>query len=378
MTPYLRALDPYQHPITTSWERPELAGIEVNAPHWYSGIKNERGCDLDTANRARNWKRQNKPVIVGEQGNSATKEELQIPGVGGVWDEKSALRMRVRNWTALFNEIAFIFWNTSYAKDGHSMNIWLGPLERQYVHAMQDLATRLDRDVRMTPVTLSEPGAVRGWALGSRERAGVYLHHYANHTYAVTNLTVTFEVPRSAQGCWYSPENAAILQRVAAPSGRQSFAVPPFTVDIALLITPDRPPDIDHDGLANDEDLDDDDDGVLDTADTFPLDPEEWADKDGDLIGDNQDADINADGLDDDKNHNGIPDFQEMDYDGDGVPKANVVPWDAFPLDPKEWRDTDGDGIGDNADTDKDGDGWTDEEERRVGTNPLDRLNFPR
>ena len=65
-------------------------------------------------------------------------------------------------------------------------------------------------------------------------------------------------------------------------------------------------------------------------------------------------------------------------FDGDGIPKANAVPWDAFPLDPKEWRDTDGDGIGDNADTDKDGDGWTDEEERRAGTDPLDRLSFPR
>jgi hypothetical protein len=53
------------------------------------------------------------------------------------------------------------------------------------------------------------------------------------------------------------------------------------------------------------------------------------------------------------------------------------VPWDAFPLDPKEWRDTDGDGIGDNADTDKDGDGWSDEEERGAGTDPLNRFTFP-
>ena len=31
-----------------------------------------------------------------------------------------------------------------------------------------------------------------------------------------------------------------------------------------------------------------------------------------------------------------------------------------FPLDPSEWFDTDGDGIGNNADTDDDGDGWSD------------------
>lgn len=377
MAPYLRSIDPYQHPITSSWERPELPGIELNAPHWYSGIRTDLSCDRDTADLARNWKRFGKPVIVGEQGNSASKEELQTPGIGGVWDIGSATRMRIRNWVALFNEISLVLWNTSYARDGHSMNIWLGPPERQYVHAMQDFAYRLDNEVRMTPVTLSDPGAVRAWALASQERAAVYLHHFANHTNAITNLTVTLDVPKATKGYWYSPENAAILRRIDAPRGRQAFDAPPFIVDLALLLTPDGAPDIDHDGQPNDLDPDNDNDRVPNTADAFPLDPNEWADKDGDLIGDNFDADIDADGRGDDKNRNGIPDQEEMDFDGDGIPKANAVPWDAFPLDPKEWRDTDGDGIGDNADTDKDGDGWSDEEERRAGTDPLNRLSFP-
>ncbi len=376
--PYLRSVDPYHHPIATSWERPELPGIEVNAPHWYSGIKDEFNCDQQTAHLAAGWKKFNKPVIVGEQGNSASKEELQTPGIGGVWDPKSALRMRLRNWSALFNEISFVFWNTSYAKDGHSMNIWLGPLERQYVKAMQDFAARLDRDVRMAPVHVSEHNVVRAYGLASTERAGVYLHHFADHQRAVTNLTVTLEVPKAAKGYWYSPENAAILRRIEVGAGRQTLPVPPFVVDLALLITPDGPPDVDHDGQPNDVDLDNDNDGVPDTKDAFPLDPDEWADQDGDGIGDNQDADIDADGVGDDRNKNGIPDFEELDFDGDGVKRANTGLWDAFPLNPKEWRDADGDGIGDNADTDKDGDGWSDEEEKKAGTDPLDKLSFPR
>jgi hypothetical protein len=36
---------------------------------------------------------------------------------------------------------------------------------------------------------------------------------------------------------------------------------------------------------------------------------------------------------------------------------------DAFPLDPTETTDTDGDGIGDNADTDDDNDGVPDSED---------------
>ena len=35
MIPYLKSIDPYHKPITTSWERPELEGIDINAPHWY-------------------------------------------------------------------------------------------------------------------------------------------------------------------------------------------------------------------------------------------------------------------------------------------------------------------------------------------------------
>jgi len=135
--------------------------------------------------------------------------------------------------------------------------------------------------------------------------------------------------------------------------------------------------DLDHDGLANNVDADDDNDGVVDKDDAFPLEPEEWADADHDLIGDNLDADTDGDGVADDRNHNGTPDCEELDFDGDGWARAKAVPWDAFPLDSREWRDTDGDGLGDNADTDDDGDGWSDAEEAKAGTDPLDRLSFP-
>ncbi|MFL2966691.1 MAG: ELWxxDGT repeat protein [Candidatus Thalassarchaeaceae archaeon] len=68
--------------------------------------------------------------------------------------------------------------------------------------------------------------------------------------------------------------------------------------------------------------------------DAFPLDPTEWLDTDGDGIGNEADPDDDGDGVD------------------DGM--------DAFPLDPTEWLDTDGDGIGNEADTDDDGDGVDD------------------
>ena len=62
--------------------------------------------------------------------------------------------------------------------------------------------------------------------------------------------------------------------------------------------------------------IDSDGDGTPDGLDAFPTNPTQWSDTDGDGYGDN----------------------------------ASGVNGDAFPDDPNEWMDSDGDGIGDNAD----------------------------
>lgn len=95
------------------------------------------------------------------------------------------------------------------------------------------------------------------------------------------------------------------------------------------------------------EDTDDDNDGVPDASDAFPLDAAESVDTDGDDIGDNSDncPDVaNADQLDTD--HDGIGDACDDDIDGDGVLNGD----DAFPLNAEATTDTDGDGKPDSID----------------------------
>lgn len=78
-----------------------------------------------------------------------------------------------------------------------------------------------------------------------------------------------------------------------------------------------------------------------------------YRDSDGDGTLDGDDSypyDHDNDGIDD------AVDTYPSDYDNDGVTDAN----DAFPQDPTETTDTDGDGIGNNADTDDDNDGVLD------------------
>jgi hypothetical protein len=139
--------------------------------------------------------------------------------------------------------------------------------------------------------------------------------------------------------------------------------------DVNISINGNAYIDTDADGDPDITDPDDDNDGTLDGADAFPLDPAEDTDTDGDVTGDNADLDDDGDGVldindafpldateDTDTDGDGTGDNADLDDDGDGV--LDTV--DAFPLDATEDTDTDGDGIGNNADTDDDGDGVED------------------
>ena len=128
-------------------------------------------------------------------------------------------------------------------------------------------------------------------------------------------------------------------------------------------------PDMDRDGIPDHLDPDPSDgvgkaddldaDGVNNTVDAFPNDPSQWADADGDGLGDNP--------------HGSMPDPSPGDADNDGTPDSE----DPFPNDPLERSDHDGDGIGDVADLDDDDDGYTDVQELNANTDPLDSSDHP-
>jgi hypothetical protein len=123
--------------------------------------------------------------------------------------------------------------------------------------------------------------------------------------------------------------------------------------------------------------LDSDGDGIDDSLDAFPNDPNESLDSDGDGVGDNADdapldsaiqVDSDNDGVDDSVDAFPNDPNESLDSDGDGVgDNADDAPLDsavqadsdndgvddsldAFPNDPNESLDSDGDGVGDNAD----------------------------
>ena len=87
--------------------------------------------------------------------------------------------------------------------------------------------------------------------------------------------------------------------------------------------------------------LDCDGDGYINSSDEFPLDKFEWFDNDTDGIGDNQDLDDDNDGIEDiiegidDLDNDGIPNYLDTDSDGDGC----------FDVSEAGYIDLDSDGI---------------------------------
>lgn len=162
----------------------------------------------------------------------------------------------------------------------------------------------------------------------------------------------------------------AVNQLAASGSAVDFLAETSVTVLLAPLSSTSDGENTDGDALSNLLDPDDDNDGVNDSIDLFPLDPSEWIDTDQDGEGNNSDTDDDNDGVSDsddifplndtewaDNDSDGIGNNVDDDDDNDGV--ADIV--DAFPFDPLETVDTDSDGMGNNADQDDDGDGVIDE-----------------
>ncbi|HIG19417.1 MAG TPA: hypothetical protein EYQ78_01360 [Candidatus Poseidoniales archaeon] len=152
--------------------------------------------------------------------------------------------------------------------------------------------------------------------------------------------------------------------------------------------------DLDGDGIGNNGDAfpfdssqqsDGDEDGYGDNLagrlpDLFPDNPTQWEDIDGDGLGDNQSgtaADPSLNDYDNDGYNDSIDILPKLASPGDHDNDGCLDEEDTFPLNYKECSDFDGDGEGDNADTDDDGDGWSDTDELRLNSNPLDSADYP-
>jgi hypothetical protein len=160
--------------------------------------------------------------------------------------------------------------------------------------------------------------------------------------------------------------------------------------------------DLDRDGAADPYDLDRDGDGVVNLADRFPDDPSEQRDSDNDGIGDRSDTHDDQDGLSDLAEILAGSDPLLRDSDGDGLDdNVDVCPTIANSISPNRGQDSDEDGVCtpidecdyfasnsdyidldadgfcSSQDPDDDGDGWNDDVEVALNTDPQSATSFP-
>jgi hypothetical protein len=228
---YLKSIDPYHHLVSTCGPRPDIAEIDINSPHWYER-ESEFDSDSATLDQFRFWKNHwkvEKPVIFGEQGNSEAN-----------WDTRSGVRMRLRTWTAFFNEGALVFWNTSFAKDyrAGAANMYLGPEERRYTKALQDFTRGFDPQAKMVGIEPAPKTKVRGFALSGPAGYALYVHNYIDHENKTSGVSIKIAPQFAGTATWIDPSTGKTLGTQQLPAGEQTVEAPGFITDVALKIVP--------------------------------------------------------------------------------------------------------------------------------------------
>ena len=222
MSDYIRKIDPYHHPITTSWERPNLPSIDITSAHWYSQECDEF-CNNELNVQTEKLRLINKPLVYSEQGNWFAN-----------WDKNSAARLRIRLWIGYFEKIFFIFWNTSndlfVNKKGPS-NIYIGPIERQYISVFHTLTS--DQSDSLTPFPLESEDKAYAFQAGKQIIGYLYRSISAEDQ---KNAYITMNVPEKGTIQWISPTTGSVLSEQAVEKGSQALVGPQFSSDVVFKI----------------------------------------------------------------------------------------------------------------------------------------------
>jgi hypothetical protein len=227
----VREADPYKHPITTNYERPNEPWCELLSCHEYQGRPaNEVPGHL--AKEFARFKSYGKPVLYTEFGYQA------------IYSNDDPVKWRVSVWTAFMNECSIGFWNMSgrrtLPKDkGGPVNAYLGEESRKHFKILTDFTRDLPLSLRpVTPGFTSEQ-PVQSFALGNENLTALYVHHF--RAYEPVKIKDPFHIWTGAGKFhikWISPESGETLSELNAQSkgNMVELAIPEFTVDLAARI----------------------------------------------------------------------------------------------------------------------------------------------
>ena len=234
---YIRSHDPYQHPITTSYEPPRPHPLlTVSAPHAYFNCS-DQDLDREFVNGSNELKQKlpGQPILWGEIGNRCPLNGSDVANE----------RFRILLWTSFFNESFIVPWN---GHDGEPKacakgpsNLFIGTAQRQHAGVFVKYIADFDPEARPVPVDAAPAGQVRAYALGTAKEIGGYLTHATGHNVLTSGITMTLTVPhQSMHGQWINPATGVVIRDFDVSGGPQNIPVPDFPADIAFRIRAPR------------------------------------------------------------------------------------------------------------------------------------------
>jgi len=229
---YLRGLDPYDHLLTTNYERPLEDWNDIVTAHEYMTIPAWR-VEEHLAKEFARLKSFNKPVMYTEFGNK------------GMLSNRDPVKWRIAVWTSFMNESSMLFWSMGgsllpEAPEGRrgNANAYLGPQAREYFRRHLDFVRDLPIDMR--PVFVGYPGRdqLNKYALSNGEITALYLQHYSGHDSPTSGGIFVWTGPGQFEIDWYDTETGEIIktEKMETRSNTLIFRSPEVTTDMAAKI----------------------------------------------------------------------------------------------------------------------------------------------
>lgn len=221
---YLQSVDPYGHPVTTSWERPDLHSMDIISAHWYDSSPRQT-VDLATTNVIQQFTKWKKPIVISETGNKTAS-----------WFADSALYLRIKLWVSFFNNSTLIYWNQvrQYFENPTHANIYIGKNELQYMSSFGTFVSTVPVDVVPFTLITSNPNVRSYWMRSEHVMIG-YLYHYSDNNMK-ESTTFTLRATRKGILTWYDPSSGLHVGQVDIKAGDNILTTPPFHEDLAITV----------------------------------------------------------------------------------------------------------------------------------------------
>lgn len=229
---FVKSLDPYDHLVTTNYERPLAAWNDIVTAHGYMSIPAWE-VEQHLSKQYARLKSFGKPVMYTEFGNK------------GTLSNRDPVKWRIAVWTAFMNESSMLFWSMGgillpEAPEGRrgNANAYLGPEARACFRHFLNFVRGLPIDMR--PVMVGYPGRnqLNKYALSNGEITVLYLNHYSGHDSSTSGGIYVMTGPGEFEISWFDPSTGETVktERAETESYTLIFPSPDVTTDMAAKI----------------------------------------------------------------------------------------------------------------------------------------------